>query len=84
MFTNRGPSHLGNSNEGGTCEASNQRCRCHYTTARLEHQAPYSGVITTSGQQWGWHGTEAKTKWKAFNPNLPSGGIGRARTYYGK
>ncbi len=56
----------------------------HYTTARLEHQAPYSGVITTSGQQWGWHGTEAKTKWTAFNPNLPSGGIGRARTYYGK
>lgn len=56
----------------------------HYTTARLEHQAPYSGVITTSQRQWGWHGTEAKTKWTAFNPNLPSGGVGRARTYYGK
>ncbi|MBE6483528.1 MAG: hypothetical protein E7Z96_01910 [Actinomycetaceae bacterium] len=55
----------------------------HYTTATLEHQPPYGGVITSSGRQWGWHGTEAKTKWTPFNPHLPSGGIGQARTYYG-
>ena len=56
----------------------------HYTTARLEHTWPNSGVIATSGRKWGTGGTEAVTGWVAFNPNLPSSGHGSARTYYGK
>lgn len=56
----------------------------HYTTARLEHYWPSSGVIATSGRQWGTSGTEAVTVWKAFNPNAASNGNGAAKTYYGR
>lgn len=56
----------------------------HYTTAQLEHYWPYSGVIATSGRKWGTGGTEAVTKWVAFNPNAASSGYGQARTYYGR
>ena len=56
----------------------------HYTTARLEHYWPASGVIATSGRKWGTGGTEAASPWKAFNPNAPSNGNGIAKTYYGR
>lgn len=56
----------------------------HYTTARLEHYWPNSGVIATSGRKWGTGGTEAATAWKAFNPNAASSGTGAAKTYYGR
>lgn len=55
----------------------------HYTTARLEHTWPSSGVIATSGRVWGNNGTEAISPWKAFNPNAASSGYGSAKTYYG-
>ncbi len=56
----------------------------HYTTARLEHTWPASGVIATSGRKWGTGGTEAVTGWKRFDPNATSSGYGSARTYYGR
>ncbi|RTE48442.1 hypothetical protein EKN07_09865 [Actinobaculum sp. 352] len=56
----------------------------HYTHARLEHYWPHSGVIASSGRRWGKGGTEAYTRWVAYNPNKPSNGNGKARTYYGK
>ncbi len=56
----------------------------HYTTAQLEHNWPYSGVIATSGRKWGTGGTEAVTKWVAYDPYANSGGHGKAKTYYGK
>lgn len=56
----------------------------HYTTAQLVRSWPASGVIATSGRQWGTSGTEAATKWVAFNPNLPSNGYGSAKTFYGR
>lgn len=56
----------------------------HYTTAQLEHSGLFcSGVITSSGRQWGWNNTEAYSPWKAFNPNACCSGYGQARTYYG-
>ncbi len=55
----------------------------HYTTAGLEHYWPASGVIATSGRKWGTNGTEAMTKYVAYNPNATSNGYGQARTYYG-
>lgn len=56
----------------------------HYTTARLEHYWPYTGVIASSGRQWGHGRSEAKTKWVAFNPDAASSGFGKAHTYYGR
>lgn len=56
----------------------------HYTTAQLVHYWPSSGVITSSGRKWGTGGTEAYTKWVAFNPNAKSNGNGKAKTFYGK
>lgn len=55
----------------------------HYTPARLEHYHG-GGVIISSGRQWGVNGTEAVTKWRAFNPHAKSNGYGTARTYYGR
>lgn len=55
----------------------------HYTTAQLEHHWPNSGVIASSGRQWGWNGTEAVSPWVGFRPNATSNGYGQARTYWG-
>lgn len=56
----------------------------HYTSARLEHYWPNSGVIASSGRKWGKNGTEATTKWVPFNPDKKSNGYGKATTYYGR
>lgn len=56
----------------------------HYTTARLEHTWPSSGVIATSGRVWGVHSTSATSPWRSFNPKADSNGYGIARTYYGR
>ncbi len=53
----------------------------HYTRARLETGKT---VITDSGRKWGTGGTEAVTKYVAFNPNAAGSGFGKAKTYYGK
>lgn len=48
----------------------------HYTRARMES---WGTVLTDSGRQWGYDGTEAISPWWVFNGDT----AGSARTYYG-
>ncbi|WP_051197065.1 hypothetical protein [Jonesia quinghaiensis] len=57
----------------------------HYTRAQLTGYWPNADrIIADSGRVWGRDGTEAVTKWVAFNPNDPDSGNGKAKTFYGK
>lgn len=56
----------------------------HYTTAQLERTWPSSGVIATSGRNWGVDSTSAVSPWRAYNPEADSDGYGIAKTYYGR
>ncbi|QOR37014.1 hypothetical protein IMX26_14545 [Clostridium sp. 'deep sea'] len=55
----------------------------HYTRARMEERNIFGQlkrVLTDSGQQYGTSGTEAKSPWWPFDPDVNE----KARTYYGR
>lgn len=88
MMTRAAVRHTGKAEEKNISGTTHKRAHgwttwsgvYHYTTARLEHYWPGSGVNGTSGRIWGRNGTEAISPYKPYTRDSSPGA---AKTYYG-